>query len=143
MFGTIARAAGLNGLFWGVVGSLACKEIEGVKSEAIIKGGIISTITGVALVLIKPVIYGYAKQYNLEDYKIHALAFGTRQAIHAAAIYALYASGIVESEMFLITIPVMSTAAVFFDSSLATAYKTWGSGDKKIIESSNFLLDNA
>lgn len=141
MFGTILQKAAGNGLFWGLVGSMACKEIEGMQKEGIIRGGIISAISGVALTLVKPAIYCVAKNRELEDYKINALASGATQAIHAAAVYALYSNGILDGEMGSIAIPVMAIGALLFDSSLRHACRTWGSNDKKIIASGDFMLN--
>lgn len=142
MIGTFVKEAGLNGLFWGVVGGFACKEIKGISDAGIVRGGAISAVSGVALVLMKPAMHAFAKQSNLEDYKIHALTFGARQAIHAAAIYALYATNILDVEMACNAIPFMAASAALFDSSLKSAYRMWGSSDKKIIESADYMLHN-
>jgi hypothetical protein len=140
MFETVADKIFTNGLLWGYVGKKICSELLDVTTENIRSAGIVCAATGALLTLSKPAVYAVAKAKKLEDYKIRTLQFAATQAIHAAALGTLYVTGAVPIEKIYTISAGIAAGAFLFDSSLRTAYQTWGSTAKTIIATENFML---
>ncbi len=120
----VQNKAFMNAVVWGLFGTRVCG----------IKGGLITAITGVGLVLRRPLIYAVAKEYKLEDHKVALLSSASSHLLHAICCVGLYAFNALDATDALIAGVALTSSALVLDPSSRFAWTHWGSPLSRVIQ---------